>query len=151
MALIGANLAVGHPLAASESVIVVGDTVRTPAGALEVASIAFARAIAEVSGEGMTLVFAANGIRLHLDDDAYAGLSSRQAVASIREFLRGYDAGVAVVSRTALVEGTSNRGFAEVLWVARMVGTSHEMRRTLFIGLHRDGDAWRVDEVRFLR
>jgi hypothetical protein len=139
------------PLSASESRVADGDTIRVPSGPLEVASLAFAHALSDRSGEEMARVFAADGIRLHLDASGHAGLSSRQAVATIREFLRGYDSGKAVVTRAAPVEGSPNRGFAEVVWVATVARTSHEVRRTLFVGLRRDGEVWRVDEVRFLR
>lgn len=151
LALMAGTLAVGCPLSASETRFASPDTIRVPTGPLEAASFAFARALSDVSGDELTLIFAEDGIRLHLDTTGRAGLSSRQAVASIREFLRGYDPGEAVVTSAATIEGSPNRGFAEVVWAARVARTSHEVRRTLFIGLHRDGEVWRVDEVRFLR
>jgi len=149
--MVGGALSLWQPLAASDSRFIASDTIRVPVGPLETAAFSFAKALSAVSAEQMTLLFAAQGIRLQLDDEGYAGLSARQAVASIRDFLRGFDGGEAVVVRAAQVEGSANRGFAEILWVARVSGTSHEVRRTLFLGLLRDGAEWQVDEVRFLR
>jgi len=127
------------------------DTIRVASTPLEATSLSFAQALSEVAGEQLTLIFAGSGIRLHLDEVGHAGLSGRQAVASIREFLRGFEEGTAVVTRAAPVEGSSTRGFAEVLWSAKVTGTSNQVRRTLFLGLSRSNGEWRVDEVRFLR
>jgi hypothetical protein len=151
LVMVGSALVFGRPLAASDSSLATTDTIRVPSGPLEAAAFSFAQALSELSGEQMTVVFAPHGIRLHLDDDGYAGLSARQAVASIRDFLREFDGGKTVVTRAAPVEWSSNRGFAEVLWVGRVSSTSHQVQRTLFLGLLRDGAEWRVDEVRFLR
>jgi len=128
-----------------------GDTIHAAGNALEEISLAFAGALASGSGERLATVFASGGIRLHLGDQGHVGLSSRQAVAAIREFLRGYEGGRAVVTRAAPIEGSPDRGFAEVLWSGRVSGTSQGVRRTLFVGLIRDAGQWRVDEVRFLR
>jgi hypothetical protein len=98
----------------------------------------------------MSAVFATRGIRLQMDRVGHAGLSSRQAVASLRDYLRGYDGGRTVVARTAPVEGSSDRGFAEILWSARVAGTSQIVQRTLFVGLVREPAGWRVEEVRIL-
>ena len=128
-----------------------GDTIHAAESALQEVSLAFAGALASGSGDRMADVLASRGIRLHLGDQGHVGLSARQAVATIREFLREYEQGQAVVTRAAPIEGSPDRGFAEVLWSGRVAGTSHSVRRTLFVGLIRDAGQWRVDEVRFLR
>jgi len=138
-------------LAGTTSDPLAGDTIHAAGNALEEVSLAFARALASGSGDRMANVLASTGIRLHLGDQGHVGLSARQAVATIREFLREYEEGQAVVTRAAPIEGSPDRGFAEVLWSGRVAGTSQGVRRTLFVGLIRDAGQWRVDEVRFLR
>jgi len=140
-----------EPLSGAANGPLVGDTIHAAGNALEEVALEFAGALASGSGDRLASVFASGGIRLHLGDQGHVGLSSRQAVASIREFLRGYEGGQAVVTRAARIEGSPDRGFAEVLWSGRVSGTSQGVRRTLFVGLMRDAGQWRVDEVRFLR
>lgn len=151
VALAVCGLALPALLSAAELDGSVPDTIRVPATPLESASISFARSLSEVSGDRLADSFAGEGIRLHLDGDGYAGLSARQAVASIREFLHGFDPGETVVTKVAPIDGSSDRGFAEAHWSARMSGTSQEIRRTLFLGLRREEGEWKIDEVRFLR
>ncbi|MEX0856076.1 MAG: hypothetical protein WD056_00775 [Gemmatimonadota bacterium] len=127
------------------------DTILVASTPLEAATMEFARGFSDPSGDRLGAILAIGGIRLHIEDTGHAGLSSRQAVAAIREFLRGYDGGGVVVLRAALVEGSPSRGFAELRWSARMAGTSQEIRRTLFLGLYQESGDWRVDEVRLLR
>lgn len=150
-AFLGGLLLAAHPCAAAGSGVAPIDTIRTPSGPLEVATFAFVKALVDLSGAEMSEAFAPEGVRLQVDGEDYAGLSSRQAVASIREFLRGYERSLAAVVRAAPVEGSPTRGSAEILWSGWASGTSHHVRRTVFVGLRRDGEVWRVDEVRFLR
>jgi len=128
-----------------------GDTLRVASSPLEAAALGFVDAFAGASGERMSVLLSGGGIRLQLDATGHTGLSSRQAVAALREFVRGYEGTEVHVTRAAPVEGTSDRGFAEVLWSARMSGTSQEVRRTFFLGLTRGSGEWRVDEIRVLR
>ena len=127
-----------------------GDTIRIASNPLEAASLGFARAVTGDS-EDFSRFFAADGIRLQLDGPPHAGISSRQAIASLRKFLRRFDGGQTFVSRASPVDDSPERAFAEVLWSAYAAGTSDETHRTLFLGLFREGDDWRVDEVRLLR
>ena len=127
------------------------DTIRVASNPLEVASLGFARAVARASGGDLQRFLVADGIRLQLDGLAHNGISSRQAVASLREFLRNFDDGQTFLSRAEPVDGSPDRGFAEVLWSGRAAGTSDQIRRILFLGLFREQGNWRVDEVRLLR
>jgi hypothetical protein len=127
------------------------DTIRVPASPLEAASLEFAVALADPSGDALAAILAPTGIRLHLGSTGHTGLSARQAAASIRDFLRGFEGGSAIVSRAAPVAGSQVGGYAEVLWTGRIAGTSQDIQRTLFVGFLRDAGAWRVDEVRLIR
>lgn len=90
------------------------------------------------------------GILLRLDGPARAALPARQAFAALREHLRGYDEGTVLVARTAPVAGNPDRGFAELRWSARVSGTSHRVERSVYLGLVRHGERWRVSEIRLI-
>jgi len=126
------------------------DTIRVPSTPLEAASLAFVGTL-HSGGDGLGEILASSGIRLQLDGTAHTGLSSRQALASLRDFLRGFQESEAYVTRAAPVAGSGERGFAEITWTARIAGTSQEIRRTLFLGFYREQGEWRVDEVRLMR
>jgi hypothetical protein len=127
------------------------DTIEVPQTPLEFAAVGFARAFAAGSADGLDNLMSSEGIRLQIEGPGGGGLSSRQAVASLLELVRRYEGGTAVVSRAEPLDGTADRGFAEVLWSARAAGTSDLLGLTLFLGLARQSDEWRVDEVRLLR
>ncbi len=126
------------------------DTIEVVSNPLEGAALAFARALLDPSGDAVDGILGSGGIRLQLDAAAHAGLSSRQAVASLRDFLREYEGAQTAVTRAAPVAGSPDRGFAEVHWSARVAGTSQALRRVLFIGLVEISGEWRVDEIRFV-
>jgi hypothetical protein len=110
-----------------------------------------ARSWAEGSDRAVAAHLASGRVSLHLEGGVSASLPTRQAVAVIRDFLRSYDAGRVELARVALVEGSRDRGFAELHWTARRSGTSQTLAHTVFIGFRYQGEAWTVDEVRVLR
>lgn len=94
---------------------------------------------------------APEGIRLHLDGPARMAIPPRQAVAAVREFLRGFDEGATEILRAAVAGGTEDQGFVEMAWTARVAGTSQAVEYTLFLSMARAGERWRVEELRLLR
>jgi hypothetical protein len=127
------------------------DTIEMPSTPLEAAAVGFAHAFATGSEEALGKLLSTGDIHLQIGGSGRAGLSSRQAVASLMEFLRPYDRSRTLVSRAAPLDGSPDRGFAEVVWTAHSVGTSDEVTQTLFLGLREDQGEWRIDEVRILR
>lgn len=127
------------------------DTIVEPRNDLEAAALRFARDWAAGGGGASGAVLAPRGIRLQLEGGAHTGLSARQATASFRDFLRDYEEGNAVLIRASKVSGSPDRGSAVIEWSARVSGTSQRVDRTLFLGLVRQNDTWRVDEIRLLR
>jgi hypothetical protein len=119
--------------------------------ALESAAGEFARALAAGSAEGLGALMSPEGIRVQIEGPGSGGLSPRQAVASLVELVRRYEGGTAAVSRVEALDGSADRGFAEVVWSARAAGTSDVLQLTLFLGLAWQGEEWRIDEVRLLR
>ncbi len=87
---------------------------------------------------------------LHLEGNVAAALPNRQAATVLREYLRVYDRAEVELVRAALVEGSRDRGFAEIRWSARRAGTSQPISRTVFLGLRQEADRWTIEEVRVL-
>lgn len=127
-----------------------GDTIDVPSNPLEGAAVEFARGWAESSSGSLLALMAPEGIRLQLEGAGRSGLSPRQAVAAVGEFLRPYRRGGTVVSRAAVLDSSPDRGFAELLWSAMAVGTADTAPNTVFVGLIRLDGAWKVDEIRLL-
>ena len=127
-----------------------GDTIEIATRELEEASLGFARALSAGTDGDVEWLLAPAGIRLQLGGAARSGVSPRQAAASLRGFIRGFDDEQAVLRRTSPVDGSPDRGYAEVLWSGRASGTSDEIRRTFFLGLSRSAGGWQIDELRVL-
>jgi|GEM_PF-1740666 len=100
------------------------------------------------SERGVTARLVSGRVSLHLEGKVTVNIPTRQAVAVLRDYLRAYDSGAVELARVALVEGSSDRGFAEFHWVARRSGTSQALNRTVFLGLQRESGQWMVSEVR---
>jgi hypothetical protein len=120
------------------------------ASELEEVALRFGQAMGQGNVEGMSRLMADGGIRLRLGGLDRSALSSRQAQAALREFLRGYEPGTVRLVRAAPVVGSPGRGFAELRWQTRVLGTSQSAAHSLFLGLVEAGNGWRVDELRLL-
>lgn len=138
------------PAQGSRVPLVRGDTIDVARNELEEASLGFARALSSDAGGDVEWLLAPAGIRMQLGGPARSGVSPRQVAASLREFIRGFDDEQAVLRRTSPVDGSPDRGYAEVLWSGRASGTSDEVHRTFFLGLSRSAGGWQIDELRLL-
>jgi hypothetical protein len=117
---------------------------------LQRAAERFARAWSEGQFDEVTALLSGRGIRLRLEELDRSALSTRQAAAALRDFLRGFEGGEVTVVRAAPVAGSPGRGFAELSWLTRIVGTSDVLTRSVFLGMSLEGSGWRVDELRLL-
>jgi hypothetical protein len=117
---------------------------------MQQAAAEVARAWASGGDRAVVAHLAGGRISLHLEGNVSAALPTRQAGVVLRDYLRGYESGEVEMGRVALVEGSSERGFAEIQWSARRVGTSQTLVRTIFLGLREESGSWLVDEVRVL-
>ena len=117
---------------------------------LEVVAARFTAALGQGNVDQMARLLSEDGIRLRLQGLDRSALSVRQAQAALRDFFRGYEPGAAHLVRAAPVAGSPGRGFAEVRWQTRVAGTSHPAVHSVFLGLVRGEDGWRVDELRLL-
>ena len=96
-------------------------------------------------------LMASAGVHVTLEGEDYHVLTERQAVATIRGFLKrnegiGFD-----VKRVSELGGAPSRGISEVAWEAVDRGSGERVRRTLFIAFVLEAGAWRVEDLRVLR
>lgn len=91
------------------------------------------------------------GLAFELDGQPMGPLQGRQAAAALRRlFDQRVTVGVEAGMRGHLV-GDADRGFGEFLWLTRLEGTTIPERTTVFLALIREGDDWKVNEIRVLR
>jgi hypothetical protein len=93
---------------------------------------------------------ARSGVAVEIDGDSHGPLSSRQVSAVLR---RLFDERETVQVRPGMaktVEGSPDRAFGEVVWTARLRGTTEPQRSTVFLAFVREGDHWRITEIRVL-
>lgn len=135
LALMGVS--VGHsPARAQQSAL--GSVAGAVAGA-------WSRGDAGALGE----ILAREGVALHLFDESHPAAGVRQARAALSQLLeRG---GTARVARVEDLGGTPQKGFAELAWDVRASGSGEALRYVVFVGFVREGEAWRIGEIRVLR
>lgn len=121
-----------------------------PATDLEAVALRFGQSLGQGNVEAMARLLSDGGIRLRLQGLDRSALSSRQAQAALRDFLRGYEAGQVRLVRAAPVAGSPGRGFAELRWQARVLGTSQPAAHSVFLGMVEVGGGWRIEEIRLL-
>jgi ketosteroid isomerase-like protein len=93
--------------------------------------------------DGIAELLSRDGVALHLFDESHPAAGVRQARAALAElFERG---GSARITRVEELGGSPQRGFAELAWDAQ------SLRYVVFVGFVREGDGWRIAEIRVLR
>jgi hypothetical protein len=115
---------------------------------IEVAAAAFVRQWAGGDLDQIGDALHADGVRVSIGGERANLVSVRQALAALREFHGGHEAGDARVSKAAEVGGVPLRAFAEVGWVASPLGTSEPAEYMIFVGFIREDEAWRITEIR---
>ena len=118
--------------------------------AIEIAAAAFARQWGAGDLDQIRDVLYPAGVRVGLPGERANLVSVRQAVAGLRDFQAGHEAGEARVTRVAEVGGVPLRAFAEISWAASPTGTSERRDYLVFVSFVREDEAWRVTEVRVL-
>lgn len=99
---------------------------------------------------GLTRHAAESGFALRLDANPGGPVGSRQAAAALRRLFE-HDETVSVKPGVAkVVGGQPTRAFGELEWITRPRGTTIPERRTVFVALVREGDGWRVTEIRVM-
>jgi hypothetical protein len=117
---------------------------------LDAEAARFAEAWTAADTEFLSGIMGAEGIRLHLPEEEHVLIKPRQARAALDSFLELHGPGVARVTRASLAGGSSDKGFAEVLWTTRSPGLPEPVMFTLFVGYSFENDRWTVTEIRVL-
>lgn len=90
------------------------------------------------------------GVRFHAGPGGRETLDTRKATAALEDLLERRRTASARVVRVSAMEGSPQRGSAEIVWEAVAPGTSEVLRYTLFVGMVREDGRWRVYEIRVL-
>ena len=77
-------------------------------------------------------------------------VNGRHAAAALRALFSGRESVSARPIRITLAGGTPARGFGEVAWSFRTRGAPGPQTRSVYIGALREGDGWRLNELRVL-
>ncbi|MBR9988179.1 MAG: hypothetical protein KFH98_00405 [Gemmatimonadetes bacterium] len=94
---------------------------------------------------------ARDGISLDVDGSTVGPLGTRQASAVLRSVFEDRESVSAAPRISRTVGGDPARAFGEITWTTRARGTTIPERATLFVAFVREGDAWRITEIRLLR
>lgn len=92
-----------------------------------------------------------SGVSVEVDGDRSGPLRSGQVSAVLR---RLFDERETLEVRTGMakvVEGSKGRAFGEIVWTARMRGTTQPQRATVFLALVLEDERWRITEIRVLQ
>jgi hypothetical protein len=110
-----------------------------------------AQAWALTNDRTVTAHLAVERISLNLEGEVAVALSQRHATAAVRDYLRGFERGEVTVVRVELAGDASSRGFAQLRWTARRVGTGQPLTYTVFLGVRESPTGWSIDEIRVMR
>ena len=100
---------------------------------------------------GLAAHGARSGIELEIHGKLMGSLEGRRAAAAFRQLFDAQET-VAVEAGTARkVLGAEDRAFSEFIWLVRMPGAAVTEDHKIFMALVREGDAWRISEIRILR
>jgi hypothetical protein len=91
------------------------------------------------------------GIALDVDGSTVGPLGARQAAAVLRRVFDDRESVSATPKVSRTVGGEPARAFGEITWTTRARGTTIPERATLFVAFVREGDAWRITEIRLMR
>jgi hypothetical protein len=94
---------------------------------------------------------ATEGISLDVDGSTVGPLGARQAAAVLRRVFDDRESVSAAPRVSRTVGGEPARAFGEITWTTRARGTTIPERATLFVAFVREGDAWRITEIRLMR
>jgi predicted sugar kinase len=91
------------------------------------------------------------GVSLDVDGGSVGPLAPRQAAAVLRRVFEDRESVSARVSMFRELANDRDRAFGEITWSLRARGTTQPQRATIFVGFVREGNAWKVNEIRLLR
>ena len=94
---------------------------------------------------------AASGISLSLEGQRVGPLQPRQATSALRRVFEQRETISARLGMAKEVGGEPPRAFVEIAWITRTRGTTIPEETTVFFALEREGDGWRITEIRLIQ
>ena len=91
------------------------------------------------------------GIALEVEGTHVGAITSRQAGAVLRKVFEDRETIRATAGAVKVLPGKSSRAYAEIVWERRSRGTTQPEHVNVFVALARDGNAWRITEIRLMR
>jgi hypothetical protein len=91
------------------------------------------------------------GISLDVDGSSVGPLGPRQAAAVLRRVFEDRESVGVRSTQTRAVGGDPPRAFGELRWTVRARGTTIPEQAKVFVAFVREGDRWRITEIRLLR
>ncbi|MEO5509470.1 MAG: hypothetical protein ABIV28_01165 [Longimicrobiales bacterium] len=90
------------------------------------------------------------GIALEVEGTHVGSISPRQAAAVLRRVFEDRETVRATAGAVKRLSGNDKRAYAEIVWERRARGTTQPERINVFIALAREGDVWRITEIRLI-
>jgi len=88
------------------------------------------------------------GVHLRLDADGHGGLPPRRVVAALRSYWADRTEARVSVAKVSTMESQAARAYGELAWRGVDEVTGERFEATIFLGLARGDDGWRIDEIR---
>lgn len=94
---------------------------------------------------------AAAGIAIDIDGSSVGPLGPRQAAAVLRRVFEDRESLAVRPIMTRNIGGQPPRAFGELSWSTRARGTTVPATAKLFVAFVREGETWRITEIRLLQ
>jgi hypothetical protein len=94
---------------------------------------------------------ARSGVAVEIDGDRHGPLNTRQVSAVLRRLFEERETLQVRPGMAKIVEGSPERAFGEVVWTARLRGTTEPQRSTVFLAFTLENARWRITEIRVLK
>jgi len=92
-----------------------------------------------------------SGVSVEIDGSRHGPLNPRQVSAWLRDLFAERETVRAEPGMAKVSEGSPGQAFGEVMWTARMRGTTQDQRSTVMLAFVLENDRWRITEIRVRR
>ncbi|MCI0437000.1 MAG: nuclear transport factor 2 family protein [Gemmatimonadetes bacterium] len=93
---------------------------------------------------------AKSGVSLDLEGHRVGPYMPRQVTSALRRLFEQRETVSATIGMGKEVGGEPRRAFVEITWVTRPRGTTIPEETTVFFSLEREGESWRITEIRLI-
>jgi hypothetical protein len=90
-------------------------------------------------------------VSVQIGGDKKGVLKPNQVAAVLRNVFDENETVSARTDRAQVMGGSPQRAFGEVVWTARVRGTTIPQRSTVFLALILEEDGWRITEIRLMK